>query len=72
LCHKDIGIAAGYLTGEMGQIPDRILQAAAEIEKMDRSMRKVMGHAGPFQARTAHMLENRRRQNRELELLMAP
>jgi len=35
-------------------------------------MRKVMGHAGPFQARTAHMLENRRRQNRELELLMAP
>lgn len=59
-----------YLTGEMGQIPDRIRQAAAEIEAMDRSMREVMGHVGHFQSRTAHMLENRQRQHRELGLLM--
>jgi len=59
-----------YLTGEMSRIPDKIRQAAAEIETMDRTMREVMDNVEHFQERTASMRENRRRQHRELELLM--
>jgi Amt family ammonium transporter len=59
-----------YLTDEISRIPDKIRQAAAEIETMDQAMREVMDNVEHFQARTASMRENRRRQHRELELLM--
>jgi len=59
-----------YLTGKMNRIPDRIRQAASEIEAMDRTMREVMDNVEHFQQRTAAMRESRRRQQEELELLM--
>ncbi|GFN33178.1 methyl-accepting chemotaxis protein [Paenibacillus xylaniclasticus] len=59
-----------YLTGEMNQIPDKIRQAALEIEVMDKAMFEVMDNVGQFQARTSSMRESRQRQHRELAVLM--